>query len=44
MSNTPVLISVEVNTRVESHLSNLPVIETEDFTLNTTELDTGVIT
>ena len=30
----PRLTSVDVNLRVASHLSNLPVIATEDFTLN----------
>src|SRR5580698_7875863 len=38
MSKTPVETSVEVNFIVASHLSNLPAIATEAFTLNPIEL------
>src|SRR5580765_2227022 len=43
MSKTPVLISGDVNTRVASHLSKVPVIATEAFTSNLTLLSAGVI-
>src|ERR1700722_9673493 len=38
MSKTPVVTSVEVNVIVASHLSNLPAMATEAFTLNPIEL------
>src|SRR6266436_8288266 len=41
MSKTPVVTSVDVNVRVESHLSNVPSMATEAFTVNLTELSAG---
>src|ERR1700722_16665504 len=38
MSKTPVVTSADVNVSVASHLSNLPAMATEAFTLNPIEL------
>src|SRR5271170_5124332 len=43
MVKTPVLISGDVNTRVESHFSKVPSIATEAFTKNLMVLSPGVI-
>src|SRR5271154_4134362 len=43
MVKTPVLISGDVNTRVESHFSKVPSIATDAFTKNFTVLSPGVI-
>ena len=42
MSKAPEVTSGVAKTSVPSHLSNLPTIETEDFTLKVTELEIGV--
>src|SRR5271163_1491364 len=42
MSKAAVVTSGLFIVRVAFHWSNLPTIETEDFTLNVTELETGV--
>jgi hypothetical protein len=44
MSKTPVLTSGDVNFSVAFHLSNVPSIATEAFTLNLIVLFSGVIT
>src|SRR6516225_2899334 len=43
MSNTPVITSGDVNVKVASHLSKVPLIATDASTSNLTELSTGVI-
>ena len=43
MSRTPVVGSVDVKTRVASHLSNVPETSSEDFTENFIELSAGEI-
>src|SRR5271163_3237792 len=42
MSKAAVVTSGLVIVRVAFHVSNLPTMETEDFTSNVTELETGV--